>query len=153
MHQQIRTRLARSEIRDGSGAMARVPDEQDPEEVDEAALDALLDLLAGEGYNLCLAGGSAIEGGGEFVFAIDHDEGDERTAECAAFLQTKDYRGTRLVTPHVAWLEDRPGALRDALRELRDQSRDVREIFVGTPKDGRILVHVTTVRRRARADT
>jgi hypothetical protein len=147
MHQQIRTILGRSGVSDGSGAMSHVPVEGDPVEIEDGALDHLLDLLARHDYNLCLAGGRAIEGDGEFVFAIDHEEGEERTAECAAMLAAEGYRQVRVLSPHVAWVDDKPGALRDSLLELGEQGREIREVFVGTPKEGKVLIHVSTVRR------
>src|SRR5438477_247873 len=58
MHQQIRVVLATpSSVQDGSGAMAVVPVEVDPREVEEGALVRLLKLLAGKGYDLRIAGG------------------------------------------------------------------------------------------------
>jgi hypothetical protein len=147
MHQQIRTRPSRSQSTDGPGAMSFPPIEGDPVDMEAGALDSLLDLLASEGYNLCLAGGSGMDGGGEFVFAIDHEDGEDKTAECASMLISRGYQGVRLVAPHVCWVDDRPGALRECLREA-GPDREIREIFVGTPKDGRVLVHATTVRRR-----
>ena len=147
MHQQIRVAMgAPSATLDGSGAMAHVPVDVDPVEVEDGALFRLLDLLAGEGFNLRTAGGSKIESGGEFVFAID-DEGDEdRAKKCAEFLGRKGYRDVRVVEPFMCEVDDRVGALRDCLKKLASEGRRIDEVFVGTARKGKVPVHVTTVK-------
>jgi hypothetical protein len=146
MHQQIKLVLSSaSSTNDGSGAMAIVPVEIDPFEVREGALLALLELLADKGYNLRTAGGAGIETGGEFTFAID-DGGDEhRAQECAAMLAENGYARVRVVEPHLCEVDDRIGALRDCLKELREAGRQIDEIFVGTPRNNKVPVQVTTI--------
>ena len=119
MHQQLRVALSTpSSVQDGSGAMAVVPVEVDPREVEAGALVRLLDVLAGGGYNLRIAGGCGIETGGVFAFAVE-DGGDENKAsECAAFLEKSGYRSVKVVEPFVCEVDDRKGALRDCLTKL-----------------------------------
>lgn len=147
MHQQIRIRLGTpSSTQDGSGAMAVVPVEVDPVEVADGALFRLLDLLAGEGYNLRFAAGKAIETGGELVFGVD-DDGDESGAgKCAGFLARNGYKDVRVVEPFMCEVDDKVGALRDCLKQLASDGRRVDEVFVGTPRDGKVPVQITTVR-------
>jgi hypothetical protein len=148
MHQQLRVALSSpSSVQDGSGAMAVVPIEIDPREVEAGALVRLLDLLAGEGYNLRIAGGCGIETGGVFAFAIE-DGGDEsKASECAAFLEKNGYRGVKVIEPFVCEVDNRKGALRDCLTKLASEGRLVDEVFVGTPdKDGKIPLQITTIR-------
>jgi hypothetical protein len=145
MHQQVRLVLGSTDIVDGSGAMAVVPVEVDPREVEQGALLRVLELLAAEGYNLRIAGGRGIETGGEFVFAVD-DDGDEGAAtKCAAFLHDKGYRDVRVIEPYLCEVDDRVGALRDCLATLAKEGRHVDELFVGTPRKGKIPVQVTTI--------
>ena len=105
MHQQLRVMLSTpSSTLDGSGAMAVVPIEVDPREVEAGALVRLLDLLAREGYNLRIAGGCGIETGGVFAFAIEDGGDANKASECAALLEKSGYRGVKLVlvVPSVA---------------------------------------------------
>ena len=152
MHQQIRIGLGKaSSTQDGSGAMAVVPVEVDPIEVADGAFVRLLDLLAGEGYNLRFAGGSGIETGGELIFGVD-DAGDEdRATQCAAFLARNGYRDIRVVEPFSCELDDKVGALRDCLAKLSSEGRRVDEVFVGTPREGKVPVQITTIKNVALA--
>jgi hypothetical protein len=146
MHQQVKLRLsAASSTNDGSGAMAVVPVEIDPSEIRQGALLDLLELLADKGYNLRMAGGSGIETGGEFTFAIEDDGDENRASECAAMLAREGYRHVRVVEPFMCEVEDRVGALRDCLKELRSAGRQIDEIFVGTPRKGLVPVQITTL--------
>src|SRR5205823_6516305 len=97
MHQQLRVTLGTaSSTLDGSGAMAVVPIEVDPREIEKGALVRLLDVLEKGGYNLRIAGGCGIETGGDFVFAVE-DEGDEdKASKCAAFLNERGYRDVKV---------------------------------------------------------
>jgi hypothetical protein len=146
MHQQVKLRVATaSSTQDGSGAKALVPVEVDPMEVREGALIHILDLVAKHGYNLRMAGGSGIETGGEFTFAVDDEGKEDRAQQCAEMLMAEGYTQVRVVEPFMCEVEDRVGALRDCLKELREAGRQIDEIFVGTPRKGRVPIHVTTI--------
>lgn len=144
MHQQIRVSLGRIQTSDGPGAMASVATEYDPLTVPPGALVTLLERLAEGGFNLRMAGGSRIEHGGEFIFAVD----DDRTDACVEFLTDEGYKPRKLELHHCD-LADRPGELARCLKEL-ESDREVNEIFVGTPEpDGRIPIQVSTVSHAA----
>ena len=144
MHQQIRARLGRTSVDDGTGAMAAVPEEIDPLEVQRGALAELLQLLADNDFDLALAGGDAVELGGEFSFALkDHG----RTGEAATLLRDNGYRGVRVLRVQELELEDVPGALAGAIRGLTDRGLKIDEIYVGVRRDdGVVPVQVTTIR-------
>jgi hypothetical protein len=151
MHIQIRTSLGTaSGTRTGSGAMELTPIEVDPLELRQGALLDLLNLLAEHNFDLGMAGGDSIEGGGEFVFALKHNDEavpeDDRTGECAELLKSNGYRNVRIIEPFVCEAEDRVGGLRDCIRQIVEDGRRIDEIYVGTPEDGAIPVHITTIR-------
>ncbi len=144
MHQQIRTSLGKSGLRDGTGAMAAVPIEVDPLEMSYGALVELLDLLASKGYNLELAHGHGIEAGGEFVFAVEHED---QTLECAQMLVDAGYRKVRIVEVHLCEVSHEKGSLAECIRKLTDEGRKIDEIYVGVRGDNGIVpVQVTTIR-------
>jgi hypothetical protein len=147
MHQQLRIVLGKaSSTLDGSGAMAVVPIEVDPREIEQGALVRLLDVLQKGGYNLRIAGGCGIETGGEFVFAVEDEGNEDKASDCAAYLAKNDYE-VRVVEPFVCEVVDEKGALRDCLAGLASDGRLINEVFVGTPnKDGRIPLQITTIR-------
>jgi hypothetical protein len=151
MHIQIKTSLGSpSSTKTGGGAMALTPIEVDPLELKAGALVELLDLLAEHDFNLGMAGGDSIEGGGEFVFALKHDDAaqpeHDRSEECAELLKSNGYRNVRLIEPQVCEAEDRVGGLRDCLAELVADGRRIDELYVGAPENGKIPVHITTIK-------
>lgn len=151
MHIQIRTSLgAASATKTGGGAMELTPIEVDPLDLKQGALLDLLDLLAEHDFDLGMAGGDSIEGGGEFIFALKHNDGavpdDDRSGECAELLKSRGYRNVRLIEPHLCEAEDKVGGLRDCIREIVADGRRIDEIYVGTPEDGKIPIHITTIR-------
>jgi hypothetical protein len=130
--------------------MELTPIEVDPLELRQGALLELLNLLAANNYDLAMAGGDSIEGGGEFVFALKHDdsagpEGD-RSRECAELLKSNGYRNVRLIEPHLCEAADQVGGLRDCIQEVVDDGRRIDEIYVGVPEDGKVPVHITTIK-------
>ncbi len=144
MHQQIRTSLGKTSTRDGTGAMAAVPIEVDPLEMPEGALLELLDLLASKGYNLEMASGDAIEAGGEFVFAVEHED---QTVACAQMLQDAGYRNVRIIEVQLCEVAHDKATLAECIRKLTDDGRKVDEIYVGVRRDdGVVPVQVTTIR-------
>lgn len=101
-------------------------------------LAGVLEIVAR--YNILAAGGSNIEHGGEFAFALDHDDQDAAVAE----LTAAGYK-PRVVDVHVCFLTDEPGALleciRDARRENKTTGKLVKDIAIGG-KDANGLVPV-----------
>lgn len=112
MHQQIRT----------------VPAMSPPD------LQAFLTLLASAGINLESAGGSDIERGGEFAFAVAHGQEDE----AIAVLEQAGYH-PRLVEVESCTVTNDPGQLLECVAKvsaLNAQSgRVIKDIAVGAPED------------------
>jgi hypothetical protein len=145
-HIQIRTSLGHaSALNDGSGAMSEVPTEIDPLILNRGALADLLTLLADNEFDLGMASGDSIEGGGEFIFALkDDDEG--LVGACASLLRDRGYRNVRIVEPQHFELDDTRGALAAAIRGLSDAGKQIDEVFVGiTLTNGKVPVQVTTI--------
>lgn len=141
MHQQLRVKATGSGTSEGPGAMHVAPAERDPLEVRPGELATLLERVAAAGFDLRIAGGISIEGPGELVLAVDDDEMDRLEQELAGA-----YRVRRLEV-QFRELEDSPGALAGFIRDLAGMGLFVNEIFVGTARDGRVPVQVTTIRR------
>jgi hypothetical protein len=120
MHQQIRT----------------VPKLSPPD------LEAFLTVLADAGINIEAAGGSDVEQGGEFAFAVAH--GQERDA--MAVLEAAGYL-PRLVDVQLCALTDEPGQLLACITEARALNAStgmvIKDISIGRPDaDGRIQVQI-----------
>ena len=120
MHQQIRTVPAKS----------------------PANLQEFLQVLVDAGINIEAAGGSNIEQGGEFAFAVAH--GQEEGALIA--LKHEGY-APRLVDVTYCALTNEPGQLLACITGVttnnNEHGRVIKDIVVGVPDDdGRIQVQV-----------
>lgn len=122
MHQQIRTKPARS----------------------PADLGSFLDVLAKGGVNIIAAGGGDVEGGGEFAFAVEDGQYEHalevlRAARYDPRIADEDAVDHKL-------LPDTPGALHGFVSSVRAKNKQrgyvIRDVSVGTPHDGRILVQI-----------
>jgi hypothetical protein len=107
-----------------------------------ASLQAFLEVLAGERINIVAAGGSDIERGGEFAFAVAHDE-EDRAIEA---LRRAGY-DPRLVEVATCTMSDEPGQLLECIAAITESNaaagRAIRDIAVGVPdEEGRIRVQV-----------
>jgi hypothetical protein len=123
MHQQIRSSTAKSP-----------PD-----------LAAFLAVLAAADppVNIRLAGGSDVERGGEFAFAIDDHE-DEAAEEAEIerikrILTAAEYTFT-VVEPHLCWVDpDEPGALLSCIQEANalyaGTGKRIRDLTSGKARD------------------
>ena len=135
MHQQVRTTSTKSGSGSpGPGAMA-----------DRGGIVDILQILVDAGVNLQAAGGRDLDRGGEFVFAVHHeDEDDGPGEEAAALLRERGYGNARTVHVHECSVADEPGGLLGCIQEI-EQTDGVYEIFVGTPDaNGRITAQITT---------
>jgi hypothetical protein len=121
----------------GSGAMNASPSERDPVIVRKGDLAVVLERIAEAGIDLRIAGGSAIEGSGELVLAVE-DEDLDRLEELL-----KPYRPRRVDVQHTE-LVDTVGALARYIRELTNRGYTIDEIYVGTARDGAVPVQVRT---------
>ena len=136
MHQQVRTTSTKSGSGSpGPGAMA-----------DEGGIVDILQILVDAGVNLQAAGGRDLDRGGEFVFAVHHeDEDDGPGEEAAALLRERGYGTARTVHVHECSVADEPGGLLGCIQDIERTDGPVYEIFVGTPDaDGSITVQITT---------
>jgi hypothetical protein len=112
-----------------------------------ADLAAFLQVLSDAGINIAAAGGSDIESGGEFGFALEHPEGDESAYdEAEQLLRDRGYDPRRVEVVSCA-LDNEPGTLLRCIRKAVDANqgtdRRIRDIAVGVPDaDGRIQVQV-----------
>ena len=149
MHQQIRVALAApSSTGTGGGAMAVVPVDVGPYEVNQRALLQLLKLLASRDYNIRAASGHDIETGGEFVFAVEDDDDRNLPSEIAAFLEENGFRRrVRVVEPFHKDVDDHVGALAEAVEAATQDGSSVKEILVGLPAKEGVPIQITTLRR------
>lgn len=136
MHQQVRTSTRKRPDSDGPGAMA-----------DQGGLVEVLETLLNGGVNLRTAGGRDLDRGGEFVFAVHHDDNDDGPGEDAAALLNKWGYRARAVYVHHCLVDDEPGSLLRCIQETEATEGPVYEIFVGTAnEDDRIPLQITTRR-------
>ena len=104
-------------------------------------LEKVLQLLGDAEINITAVGGSNVEHGGEFGFAVDHDQ----QAAALAVLREAHLR-PHVVDVTLCLLDNRPGALRDCISNANQGHRPgrlIRDIAVGVPEaDGRVPVQV-----------
>ncbi|HEY7522123.1 MAG TPA: hypothetical protein VH813_05835 [Candidatus Limnocylindrales bacterium] len=116
--------------------------------------DEILDPEHPFGVNIVAAGGSRIELGGRFAFAVDHRH--QAAAERA--LEEGGYAGKyKVVTAaertedgrlRMEWLVDEPGALAEYVAWVRSDNgskdRSIKDILVGVERDdqGRVPVQI-----------
>jgi hypothetical protein len=110
-------------------------------------VEQLLRRLKDANVNLAGAGGSDVEFGGEFAFAVE--DGQEDGAKAALDAAGYTYRVLEAgVHPGLTlcWLENVPGALHDCLVGVADANlesgRIIRDLLIGVPVDGRIPVQI-----------
>jgi hypothetical protein len=119
MHQQIRTSAKTS----------------------PADVEKLLGRLADAKVNIAAAGGSNLEFGGEFAFAVDHDMED------AAIRVLKEFKYKYEVIPEgdprltTCYMENKSGELHRCIRGVAEANlksgRIIRDLIIGVPdKDG-----------------
>jgi hypothetical protein len=123
-------------------------------------LERLLGVLAAESVNIVAVGGGDVELGGEFAFAVEppgteghvhsSDEDDDAelsyVEEVLAILRRAGYQ-PRAVRTGVHWLENRPGALLEAVAtvaaENLEAGRVIRDVTIGIAiEDGRVPVQI-----------
>jgi hypothetical protein len=110
------------------------------------ALIRLLQRLADNQVNLKTAGGSRIEAGGQFVFALDDDDDQEAPYRAAQLINDDGEWHAWVVEPFHCHTSDQPGGLLGCLQKVEAAGLVVDEIFVGTPEaDGSIPLQITTI--------
>jgi len=137
MHQQVRTTIRKRPASDGPGAM----------QAPEGSLVEVLEILLRGDVNMRTAGGRDLDRGGEFVFAVHHEENDDEPGTFAASLLNDEGYKARTVYVHHCLVSDKPGSLLRCIQETEATEGPVYEIFVGTPnRDGEIPLQITTRR-------
>jgi hypothetical protein len=95
-----------------------------------------------QGINIVAAGGSNIEQGGEFAFAVEHGQ----ECDAMALLADAGYRPT-LVKVDTCPLDNVPGALLACVTRVTNQNaaagRVIKDISIGVPDaNGQIQVQI-----------
>jgi hypothetical protein len=111
-------------------------------------LEAVLKVVAAKGINIIAVGGSSIEHGGEFGFAVE-DEDLDRAMQA---LRDARYK-PRSIVVDFDWVDpDQPGALLGVISDVKARNKTrghaIQDIAIGTPKDGKILIQVYSAARR-----
>jgi hypothetical protein len=137
MHQQVRTSIKQASS-DGSGGALGAGS------LAEGSLVEVLTLL--QGKNLQSAGRANRGGGGEFVFSIQHDDGDD-TADTDAreILKAEKYKAdVYAVRPFL--LDHREGALLECIQSLEAElGEPVIEVYVlAADPNGQVPVQLVT---------
>lgn len=135
MHQQVRTQT----IKPGSGSNGPGA------AADRGGLVDILRTLLDGGVNLRTAGGRDLDRGGEFVFSVHHEEGDDAADYAAAkLLQSAGY-AAEVFPAKECIVSDEPGSLLRCLEETERDRGPVYEIYVGTHDDeGRTPIQIVT---------
>ena len=107
-----------------------------------ADLGEFLAVLERAGLNIVAAGGSNVELGGEFAFAVD--DGLEEAA--VAILEEAGYH-PRVVEVDLCWMINEPGQLlaciTNAIRKNASTGRKIKDLAIGVPDSaGHIPVQV-----------
>jgi hypothetical protein len=118
-------------------------------------VEQLLRRLKDANVNLAGVGGSDVEFGGEFAFAVDDGQEDRAKAALDAEPAYKYRILEHGVDPELTlcWLENVAGALHACLESVSasnlDGGRIIRDLLVGVPVDGRIPVQIYSEEVRA----
>lgn len=107
-----------------------------------ADLRAFLAVLERAGVNIEAAGGSDVERGGEFAFAVAHG----REQDAVERLEAEGYR-PRIVEVDACWMTNNPGQLLACVAKVAQKNarsgRVIRDIAIGVPDgQGRIPVQI-----------
>lgn len=111
-----------------------------------ADIEKLLGRLAAAKVNIAAAGGSDVEFGGEFAFAVDHDH--EEAAKDVLEKWKYPYRVIPDTDPSltVCWMENKPGELHRCIRGVAEANlksgRIIRDLIIGAPQSEGIPVQI-----------
>jgi hypothetical protein len=119
-------------------------------------IEKLLRRLKDDGVNLAAAGGSNVEFGGEFAFAVDDGQEDQAFATLNREPRY-EYRVLH-VDKHpgltLCWLQNEPGALHACVAGVAaanlESGRVIRDLLIGVPTSEGIPVHVYSEEVRTR---
>ena len=111
-------------------------------------VEQLLRRLKEANVNLRGVGGSDVEFGGEFAFAVDDGQEDRAKAVLEADPPYKYRVLEHDVDPELTlcWLENVPGALHACLEGIAsanlENGRIIRDMLIGVPEGGRVPVQI-----------
>jgi hypothetical protein len=111
-------------------------------------VEQLLRRLKEANVNLRGVGGSDVEFGGEFAFAVDDGQEDRAKAALEADPPYKYRVLEHDVDPELTlcWLENVPGALHACLEGIAsanlENGRIIRDMLIGVPEGGRVPVQI-----------
>ncbi len=111
-------------------------------------LERVLKLVADAGINILAVGGSNLEHGGEFAFAVDPD----RQQAVVDLLQANGYK-PRVADIELFWLTaNEPGQLLRCVQQVaaanKTSGKGIQDIAIGAPaSDGRIPIQIYSARR------
>lgn len=105
-----------------------------------ADVEKLLRRLAEAGINIAAAGGSDLEFGGEFAFAVDDGSEDAAIKVLDQFKYPYRVIGEGDPSLTTCWMENRPGALHRCIAGVAEANlksgRIIRDLIIGVP-DGK----------------
>jgi hypothetical protein len=109
-----------------------------------ADVGKVLKLLADNHYNIIAAGGSNIEQGGEFAFAVD-DEGvnKNKPQEAHDLLRSHKYNVRLIEVPHCI-VANSPGELQKCVeaKVAENPGKKIKDFAIGPQPDGAVLVQI-----------
>lgn len=111
-----------------------------------ADVEKLLGRLAEAGINIAAAGGSDLEFGGEFAFAVD--DGSEDAAKKVLDRFKYPYRVIGEDDPSltVCWMENKPGELHRCIKGVAEANlksgRIIRDLIIGVPDKQGVPVQI-----------
>ena len=117
-----------------------------------ADLAAFLEVLAGANVNITAAGGSNLESGGEFAFALEHADGDNGPYDAAVLALVHAGYTVRLIDSEaddrlsVYTVANQPGTLRDCVVDTKNRNapsnRIIKDIAIGLTDTGEVRVQI-----------
>ncbi len=110
-------------------------------------LERVLKIVADAGINIVAVGGSNLEHGGEFGFAVDVD----RQQDVVDLLKAQGYK-PRVVDVSLFWLTNQPGQLHACVQQVAAENKTsgkaIQDIAIGPPgPDGRVPIQIYSARR------
>ena len=111
-----------------------------------ADIEKLLGRLAAAKVNIAAAGGSDLEFGGEFAFAVDHDTHDTAIGVLKQFKYKYRVVGDDDPGLTVCWMENKPGELHRCIQGVAEANlksgRIIRDLIIGVPDRNGVPVQI-----------
>jgi hypothetical protein len=113
---------------------------------DEGGIVDVFTILRDAGFNLQMAGGANLDTRGELVFAVYHDDGDDRPNHEAKRVLTKHGYRSRVVPAHHCDVANEPGGLLGCLERIQSEDGPIAEIYVGVGDQHNVPIQLVTRR-------